>query len=314
MCTAICISGEHPLFGRTLDVDRPYGECVITVPRNYPLSFRHEQTNQSHHAIIGIGCVNSGVPLYFDAMNESGLYAAGLNFPISAKYHPFDSDKYNIASFEFITWILSECDTLSKARELLRSTNITDDSFSDELSPTPLHWIIADKTGAITVESVSDGLKIHENNFGVLTNEPPFEYHSSHMADFMHLTPSPPKNSICPDQEIASYSRGMGAIGLPGDFSSASRFVRAFFVKTHCETSPESDEISRFFHITDSISVPYGCVKNEYGKNMYTRYTSCVDAKNLCCYFTTYARRNIRSVKLEAELLNGKNLSVLPID
>ena len=314
MCTAISLDGKHHLFGRTLDVDRPYGEEIIVVPRNHTLAFRHESPKGTHPGLIGIGCVRNGIPLFFDAINESGLYAAGLNFPISAKYHPFASGKHNIASFEFITWILSECETLYAAKELLKNTNITDDIFSNELSPTPLHWLIADKSGSIAVESLPDGLKIHENKFGVLTNEPPFEYHSAHIADFIQLTPDAPKNIICPEQEIMPYSRGMGAIGLPGDFSSASRFVRAFFVKTHCEAISENDEINRFFHVTDSVSVPFGCVKNENGKNMYTRYASCADTENSCYYFTTYNCRKIRFVKADNNFFDSKDLSVVPLD
>ncbi len=314
MCTAISLNEKRHLFGRTLDVERSYGESIVLVPRNHTLDFRNESISQSHPAIIGIGCVRNGVPLYFDAMNDSGVYAAGLNFPMSAKYHPVTKDKRNIASFEFITWILSECKTLSEARKLLKNTNITNDSFSDELTPTPLHWMIADKTGAITVESVSDGLKIHENQFGVLTNEPPFEYHTAHIADFMQLTSDYPENNIVPQLQITPYSRGMGAIGLPGDFSSASRFVRAFFIKSQSEPAPGSDEINRFFHIMDSICVPYGCVKTENSSPMYTRYTSCADTDTFCYHFTTYNCHSIRLASFCSGELDSKLLTELPLD
>ena len=307
MCTAVSINGETHLFGRTLDVDCSYGESVIITPRNFRLEFLHEKAEKSHLAMIGIGCVRDGVPLYFDAMNESGLSAAGLNFTISAKYHPFADGLHNIASFEVISWVLSQCKTLCDAKELLKSTNITSDNFSAALPTTPLHWIIADKTGAITVESVSSGLEIHENSLGVLTNEPPFNYHVTHLSDFLQLTPNAPKNNICRELTLAPYSRGMGAMGLPGDFSSSSRFVRAFFVKSHIETSPESDEINRFFHVMNSVSIPLGCSKNEYGQNMYTLYTSCADSSSLTYHFTTYSDCQIRSVTMD-ECMDGVSL------
>ncbi|MBQ8248805.1 MAG: choloylglycine hydrolase [Clostridia bacterium] len=314
MCTAVSISGERHLFGRTLDIESSYGESVIAVPRNHRLDFLREPPQKSHLALIGIGCVRGGVPLYFDAMNEAGLSAAGLNFSLSAKYHPATDNVHNIASFEVIPWILSQCKNLQEAKELLQNTSITNDSFSVDLPSTPLHWIIADKTGSITVESVSSGLKIYENRFGILTNEPPFEYHEFHLADFLRLTPTTPQNDLCREIELTPYSRGMGAIGLPGDFSSASRFVRAFFVKSHIETAPKSDEINRFFHVMNSVNVPYGCQKNESGQNMYTLYTSCADAETLTYHFATYDDRQIRSVKLTDELMNGTALSQLQIE
>ena len=174
MCTAISLEKKYPVFGRTLDVDCSYNENIIAVPRKCRLDFRYEAPLESHPAIMGIGCACDGIPLYFDAVNEAGLYAAGLNFQASAVYHPMKKDKRNIASFELITWVLSSCETLACAKKLLQNANITNDSFSPELQPTPLHWIISDKTGSITVESVSSGLKIYDNKFGVLTNEPPF--------------------------------------------------------------------------------------------------------------------------------------------
>ncbi len=309
MCTAVSINGERPLFGRTLDVDCSYGESVITTPRNFRFEFLHEKSEKSHLAMIGIGCVRDGVPLYFDAMNESGLSAAGLNFTLSAKYHPIADGLHNVASFEVIPWVLSQCRTLSEVKELLKSTNITADNFSTDLPSTPLHWIIADKTGAITLESVSSGLEIYENSFGVLTNEPPFKYHATHLSDFLQLTPNAPQNNLCREVDIVPYARGMGAMGLPGDFSSSSRFVRAFFVKSHIETSPGSDEINRFFHVMNSVSVPFGCSKNERGQNMYTLYASCANAESLSYHFATYDNRRIRSVTLTDELINGASIA-----
>ena len=314
MCTAVSITGERHLFGRTLDIECSYKESVIITPRNYCLDFLHEPPQKSHLALIGIGCVRDDVPLYFDAMNEVGLSAAGLNFPLSAKYHPVCDNIHNIASFEVIPWVLSKCKSLSEARGLLKNVNIVGDSFSADLPSTPLHWIIADKSGAITVESVSSGLKIYENRLGILTNEPPFKYHETHLSNFMQLTPNTPQSNLCRDIELIPYSRGMGAIGLPGDYSSASRFIRAFFVKSHIETAPKSDEINRFFHIMNSVSVPYGTQKNESGQNMYTLYTSCNDAESLTYHFMTYGNRQIHSVKLTDERMNGDTLSQLQIE
>ena len=297
MCTAISTDG---LFGRTLDVERSYGEEVVITPRDYRIDLVREPAIKFHQSMIGMATVREGRPLYFDAMNESGLCIAALNFPKNAVYNPPRENMNNVASFEFIPWVLCNSSSVAQAVELLKRTNITNDNFSAELSSTPLHWLVSDKVRSITVESVESGLRIYENSFGVLTNNPPFSYHIEHISNFVHLNPNVPKNTLCPRVEVELYSRGMGAMGLPGDFSSTSRFVRAVYAKTHTESlkNSKNDRIYRFFHIMDTVNVPFGCVKTETGENSYTLYTSCMDMETKTYYFTTYMCRKIQSISL----------------
>jgi choloylglycine hydrolase len=246
---------------------------------------------------MGIACIRQNVPLYYDAINEAGLAVAGLNFPGNAVYHAPKAAIHNVASFELIPWILCQCETLEAAIELLQHTNITRDCFSAEMPATPLHWLIADKSGSVTVETVAEGLKIYENPFGVLTNNPPFPYHQINIANFMHLDSRAAQNNLCPSLDLAPYSRGMGAMGLPGDHSSPSRLVRAVFAKNHtAPASTERDAVSRFFHMMDTVSVPCGCVKTEQGKSVLTVYTSCASTDTFAYYFTPYRNRRIRAV------------------
>ncbi|MBQ9112512.1 MAG: choloylglycine hydrolase [Clostridia bacterium] len=315
MCTAISDSGFCHLFGRTLDLERSYGESAVITPRDYRLEFIHEGALQSHPAMVGIACVRDGVPLYYDAVNQSGLCAAALNFPGNAVYHEPKDGKRNVASFELIPYILSKCRDLAEAVQLLRCANITKDSFSPDLPTTPLHWLIADKGGAITVESVADGLRVYDNPFGVLTNNPDFPYHMTNISNYMQLSPAPPENRLCPSVPIGAYSRGMGALGLPGDLSSASRFVRAVFAKSHtvCENTKEA-EISRFFHIMDTVSQPRGCAVTDSQRPVATVYTSCADTATATYYFTTYACRRIRALSLERAYADPSELTVFPLE
>ena len=297
MCTAISDNGCCHLFGRTLDIECSYGEMAVVTPRNFRLAFLHEGAVARHLSIMGIACIRQNVPLYYDAVNEAGLAAAGLNFPSNAVYRAPEEGVHNVASFELIPWVLSQCETLEAAIKLLKKTNITSDCFSPDMPATPLHWLIADKSGAVTVESVAGGLKIYENSFGVLTNNPPFPYHQTSIANFMHLDSRPAQNNLCPSLDLAPYSRGMGAMGLPGDLSSPSRFVRAVFAKNHtAPASVEQDAVSRFFHLMDTVSVPCGCVKTQEGKSVLTVYTSCASTGTFTYYFTTYRNRRIRAV------------------
>ncbi len=291
MCTAIF---DDLLFGRTLDLECSYGESIVITPRGYKFNYLYEN-NAGNNAIIGIAHVDNGVPLYYDAINEKGLCIAGLNFPKYAVYGTRIEGKVNIASFELIPYVLRRCNNVKEVTELFLNISITNDSFSDKLKSTPLHWIIADENESITVEATKDFLKIYKNTLGVLTNSPDFAYHKANLSNYMGLNSKTNINSLC-KTELEIYSRGLGAFGLPGDFSSSSRFVRGVFVKNH--TVKDNDRIGRFFHIMDSVSVPKGCIITDTLEPVYTVYTSCMDIKKCIYYYTTYDNRKIKAVSL----------------
>lgn len=314
MCTAISYKTKDFYFGRTLDLDFSYGEQIAVMPRNFPLPFRHKDTLRQHYAVIGMAHIARNYPLYYDAVNEAGLAMAGLNFPGFARYRRHAHGKDNIASFECIPWILSQCATVAQAKQLLERIHLTDDAFSDELPPTSLHWIIADKDEDITVESTADGLHIHPNPAGVLTNNPPFAQQLLHLRNFMQLSPNEPENRFCRDLDLQPYSRGMGALGLPGDLSSQSRFVRAAFTKLNsvCDGS-ENGSVSQFFHILDTVSQTRGCCRLGCEKYEITVYTSCCNASRGIYYYTTYDNRQINAVDLHREDLDSQQLAAYPL-
>ena len=293
MCTAITYKTKDVYFGRTLDIECSFGEEVIVTPRNFELSFFHTGIEKSHYAIIGMGTVKDGYPLYYEAANEFGLGMAGLRFADNACYFPVEEGKENVTPFEFVPWLLSRCKNVREARECLPRLNLCNTSFSADLPLSPLHWMIADKNESIVVESLADGLHICENPVGVLTNNPPFSYHLWHLCDYMTLSKESPVAHLGKDY-LVPYSRGMGAMGLPGDFSSSSRFVRAAFVRENAVS--ESDEmasVSQFFHILGVVEHVRGCVLLPDGKYEITAYTSCINLNRGIYYYTTYENRAI---------------------
>ena len=312
MCTAICDNTNGFLFGRTLDLERSYDERVILTPRRKALDFLHMPPTSEHLAMLGIGIVFGDKPLYFDAVNEAGLAVAALNFPRSAVYKDILPNAHNLASFEVIPYLLAHCNSIESAKDILRDLNITNDSVSATLPTSPLHWIISDKKSALALESTVDGVRIYDNPFGVLTNEPPFPFHLSNTASFAPLSSHPQKNHIAPSVEILPHSRGSGAFGLPGDLSSPSRFVRAVFMKNHTDVS-ENASVSRFFHIMENISVPRGSIKTDTGASVYTVYTSCGDPRSMTYYFTTYSSRTIRCITPHNDEISGDRILSLPI-
>ncbi len=313
MCTAITYNSDNLYFGRTLDNDFHFHEEVTITPRNYDFKFKNFGSFNNTYAIIGMAYNLEDFPLYYDAVNESGLCIAGLNFPENAKYNKPKSDVKNIAQFELIPYILGKCKDLSEARALLKEINITDTKFNENLPVAELHWLIADKRGVITVESVSDGLKIYENPVGVLANNPVFPEHLSRLNDYMYLSADDPVNKFAPNLDLKVYCKGMGAIGLPGDFSSISRFVRAAFVKLNSVLEDSNERnVNQFFHILGTVSQTKGCCKTELGYEV-TQYISCCNADMGIYYYTTYEDPQIKSVNLYNENLNGNKIISYPI-
>ena len=309
MCTCITYTNNDFYFGRNLDLDCSFGETVTITPRNFPLIFRKAGRQDHHYAMIGMASVNDSFPLYAEAVNEKGLAMAGLNFPGNAYYQKTDGEGLEIASFEVIAWVLGKCVSVAEAEKFLDEMEIVDLAFSDQMPPAPLHWMIADCERCLVLEAVRGGLKVYENPFGVLTNNPPFEYHRMNMNNYMNLTAESPRNRFADKLNLRSYAQGMGAIGLPGDASSASRFVRAAFLKWN-SVAPEEEEsnVSQFFHILDSVAMVRGAVVTDQGTYDITTYSCCANARTGVYYYKTYDDCRVRAVDMYKTDLDGKEL------
>lgn len=309
MCTAATYKTKDLYFGRTLDYDFSYGEEITVTPRQYPFNFGSIGEMSEHYALIGTAHIADGYPLYYDAVNEKGLCMAGLNFAVSAVYHAHKDGKDNIAQYEFIPWVLGQCSDLTQARALLNKINLTGESFKNRFPTAKLHWIIADESGALTVESVSDGIKVYDNDVGILTNEPSFEWHMLNLKNYMGLSSEPAENRFSASLELKANSRGMGALGLPGDLSSQSRFVRASFVKMNSVSGDgETESVSQFFHILGSVDQQRGCCCLDDGKYEISIYTSCCNASKGIYYYTAYDSHQINAVDMNREDLDAKEL------
>ncbi len=311
MCTAATYKTRDFYFGRTLDYDFSYGDEVTVTPRNYPFHFRYMGDMPRHHAMIGMACVMGNYPLYYDAVNECGLGMAGLNFVGNACYAEAPEEgRENVAVFELIPWVLGQCATISDVKKLLAKITLVGIPVNEQLPAASLHWLIADREAAITVESVRDGLKIYDNPVGVLTNNPPFEQQLFNLNNYMHLSAGAPENLFSRELSLTAYSRGMGALGLPGDLSSQSRFVRVAFTKMNSVSGQsEQESISQFFHILGAVDQQRGCCVMGEGKYEITIYTSCCNADRGIYYYTTYENHQITGVDMHKEALDGSALA-----
>lgn len=289
MCTAISSVGKIHLFGRTLDWEHSFGEEII-------ITKKHTVSEKGCYSVIGTGINCDGYPLYFDGFNEKGLAVAGLSFP-EAVYNENEAWKENIPSYDVTFRILSECASVVEASSFLKNANITNKAFSRELSPSPLHWIISDYYNCIVLEQTENGLKLYENPLRVLTNSPPFSYHILRTAELCGISSASKENTFAPGKSPDAYGRGFGAIGLPGDYSSSSRFLRAAFLNNNCLLEDGEAGIDGFFRIMGSVTVPEGAVVGREGKEK-TLYTSCCDINNL-----TYYVKKCGSLTIEKRML-----------
>ena len=314
MCTAAAYRTKDFYFGRNLDYERSFGESVTVTPRKYPFAFRNGEKWTEHYAMIGMAHVQDGYPLYYDAVNEKGLCIAGLNFVGNAHYRECREGKDNLAQWELIPWIMARCASVSEAKALLARINLTAEPFAPNLPTAQLHWIISDKSGSITLESVNDGIFVYDNPVGVLTNNPPFPIQLFNLNNYRGLSVDNPENRFSEQLELNAYSRGMGAIGLPGDLSSASRFVRVAFTKMNSlSDDDEKSSVSQFFHILGSVDQQRGCCRLADGKYEISIYTSCCNADKGIYYYKTYDDHSIVGVDMNREELDGAALISYPL-
>ncbi len=322
MCTAVSYKTKDHYFGRNLDFEFSYQETITITPHNYPFVFRNGKEIKNHYAMIGMAFVVNEYPLYYEAVNDKGLGMAGLLFAGNAVYsEEKKTDKDNVASFEFIPWVLCQCADVKEAKELLKNLHLTNEAFSKELPPSPLHWMLSDKEDTIIVEAVKEGLKIYDNPVKVLTNNPPFDYQMMNLNNYMHLSADVPINYFSKNVELKPYSRGMGAVGLPGDLSSVSRFVKAAFTRMNAVSGDSEEEsVSQFFHILYSVYQQRGCVRmplkeSTGAKQEYeiTIYSCCCNTDRGIYYYTTYENQQIMCLDMHKEDLESTKLISYPM-
>ena len=308
MCTAINVKLHDTYFGRNLDLDYSFDAKIIVVPRNYKIVFKKEDPILSHYAMIGVGVVVDDYPLFADAINEKGLSIAALNFPFNAKYYEYNSHKKNLATYELILYLLATCINLKQVKEKLDGINLLDEDFNSSIKLTPLHFLISDKNSSIVLETTKDGMTVYDNKFNILTNNPPFKYQIEYLSNFDKLTNQSADPTTISLSSQLFYSYGSGGYGLPGDYSSSSRFIKANYVKKYLIPSNEElENVRSAFSVLDSVYMPYGSIKTALGYE-HTLYTTIYNSSKGILYYKTYENPNINEVLISKYDLDGKNI------
>lgn len=311
MCTCIDFTTKDHYFGRTLDLEYRFDEKVVITPRNYCFALKNGTTIRTRYAMIGMASVKENYPLYAEATNEKGLSIAGLNFPGNACFFPEDESRFNLTPYELFPYFLGLYSTVADLREILPDLNITDIPLSEDIPLAELHWMISDGTECIILEQMEDGLKSYDNPVGILTNNPPFSYHLANLNNYMNLTPCCPENRFSDKLNLQQYGMGMGAIGLPGDSSPSSRFVKASFTKLNsvCEKD-EMSSVTQFFHILGSVSIVKGTTLTKDGLDDLTTYACCMNTTRGIYYYKTYNNSQITALRMTGREKCRKTLCI----
>ncbi len=291
MCTSVALKFKDMYFGRNMDVTASRCDRVAITPRSMKLSFRCGVDIPSHYAIMGTAAIVDGYPLYADCINEVGLCFAGLELRANAYYSNEKADgKYNVSPYELPLWLLSQCASVAEVRRLMENTNISNIPYSSDIPLTPLHWHVADKSGSIVIESTRDGLFIYDDPVRTLTNDPTFDVQMLYLSEFRNLSAKPASNAFSVVSDELSGGNGSGTCGLPGGYSSSSRFVRSAFLCMVTEKFSDMDEeksVAHFFRVLYATAVPRGAVVTERGEHHYTHYSCCMNAtKGIYCCFS----------------------------
>ena len=335
MCTAIHLGGAYPTLGRTLDYEYTYGEEVVLLARRYPLEkigVPEIPKHKIHYAILGMAHLADGVPLYYDALNEHGLAIAGLNFVGNASYSPPTQQAVECPPHALIPTLLAHAKSVDEALSLLASMTLVHRAFREEYPVAELHFLLADPSRSVVIEPMSDGVHVYENPTGVLTNNPPFPCQLASVSQYSHLSPYEPNlsekarassatshifQSICKEfvafPPISAYTKGLGCVGLPGDYTSSSRFIRAARLSSFSTAATsEHDAIGQLFHLLDTVSLPRGSVRSDAGMDL-TQYTSCMTLNIPSYTYTTATNRRPCRVCLSDFDLSGDTLLRFPL-
>lgn len=313
MCTSLTYSsqnGSHFL-ARTMDFAINLQARPTFIPRHYHFNLAFDPSGfKTKYSFIGSSRFVENYILS-DGFNELGFGIAALYFETKAKYSEKpEPSKINFESSELVAWALGNITSVNDFKEKLSTINFVHSKIKFLQVNVPLHWIISDKSGKTSVLEVTDsGYHLYDNEVGIMTNSPDFNWHLDNLSHYNHLQPSETESKIYGNYVAKLDGPGFGAFGLPGDFTSTSRFIRTAFIKSYVEPAINTYEgIMNINRILDSVNIPKGIKINSQGLSDYTQYIAIMDLTNNKYYFKTYDSLSFMEFSLSKELTEQKNV------
>ena len=308
-CTGISLAAQDgsQVVARTVEWAATPMQCgYVVAPRNHA----HQSYTPTGHnglkynGIYGyVGIYTEYEPFVVEGVNEAGLSAGLFFFPQYGEYAPYNSsaNENTLCDMQFVSWVLSQFSSIDQVKDGIKSIDLV--TLNHKIGA--VHWRIAQPDGRMVVLEVVGGVPhFYENNLGVLTNAPGFQWHLTNLNNYINLEPgSAPDNTLKPGITLQPLGHGSGMLGLPGDFTSPSRFVRATFYQTTAPVwATGFDTVVQAFHILNNFDIPIGSqhAKADIPKGLpsATQFTAASDLTAMKFYYRTAWNSNIRCIEL----------------
>lgn len=311
-CTGLMLKAKDgsTVSGRTAEFGIPLELSIVYIPQGTPITGTTPNgpgiAYQAKYPTVGVSAFNE--PSTLDGINNQGLGVGTFYFPTFASYTTTtpENQKQSLAPSQFATWLLTQFATVAEVRAAIESGKITIAPTIDQNwgpTPAPFHYVVYDKTGAsLAIEPIDGTLKLHNNALGVFTNSPTFDWHLTNLRNYITLSPFNVPAIDVDKESFAVVGQGAGALGLPGDFTPPSRFVRAaFFSATAVQPDNGQQAVFDVFHLLNNFDIPLGSSGVKQGSQVaydYTQLTCVRDPQNQRFYWRTYGNQEIKSVDL----------------
>jgi choloylglycine hydrolase len=324
-CTGIKLIAQDGslVHGRTLEFGVKVDISIAVIPRNFPFKGTTPSGNglsyKSKYAAVG--AISFGNPALMDGLNEKGLAVGTFYFPTFAGYTEITSENQSqaLSPVEFPNWILTQFATVEEVKDGLSNIVIAPTITKDwGPTPAPFHYIVFDKEGnCLVIEPIDGKLITYDNRLGTFTNSPTFDWHMTNLRNFINLTPFNAKPVTLDGVLLEPFGEGSGMVGMPGDFTPPSRFVRAaIFSATAIPSENAEASISQLFHILNQFDIPVGMARTKVNDIVYTDQTQLTcgrDPQSLKYYFKSYEDQTIKMVDLNSFDLNAKSIKSIKI-
>jgi choloylglycine hydrolase len=321
-CTGISLEAGDgaAIRGRTLEFGFPMQSKVLVVPAGKEMSGTLPDGSKgllytTRYAVVGANAL--GLPVILDGINDQGLSVGLFYFPGYAKYADVTKENasHALAPQEFGIWALANFATIDEVRQAVKDIVLVPTPAPGLGSPqgavAGAHFFLQDRSGkSLVVEPIDGTLKVHDAPLGVMTNAPTYDWHMTNLANYIHLSVKDVESAKVGDVIIDGFGAGAGLLGLPGDFTPPSRFVRAaIYSQSAAPNATADDAVLSAFHILNQFDIPKGSVVNSAGGQTMdetTEWTSVADLKNLRWYFRTFDDQSIHMVDLKRAVENAK--------
>lgn len=321
MCTNISYKSTDgdEFFARTQEYFVEYDFAGVQFPRNYevPIAASNWTTKYS---VMGVGVLYNDqmTPAVLDGINEYGLSVVSHYFADEYDYATLEeikeAGKMPVCPEQFIFYLLSMCKDVDDVKETLQKVSIPNFSLVQS-EALPQHFCAKDASGkSIIIEpSVKLGFNVFDNEVGVMTNNPTYDWHLKNLRNYTFLSDHNAPDRLFGTKEIKSFGKGSGLLGMPGDYTSPSRFVRAAALLQFSEPTDTKHSVNKGFHILDTSDIVRGEVKLEDGVVHFNEYSAVYNLSRRELYVRLYDDFTIQKMSFNDELVEGDSITVYPL-